>query len=100
MQSKRDERALDVPTLDVHDEVAALDAIRVALSQVPDGSAYVWHRRHGRMSGIVQPTVSFKDTSGRVCRHIVVTMTRPAISWPMRKALPAGWPMGAGARRP
>jgi hypothetical protein len=61
--------------LDVNDEIAALEAIRVALTEVGDGGTYVWHRQHGRLSGIVQPTASFKDTAGRVCRHILLIMT-------------------------
>lgn len=58
------------------DEIAALEAIRIALSEVGDGSAYVWHRRYGRLGGFVQPTTSFKDPAGRVCRHIVLLLTR------------------------
>ena len=61
--------------LDENDEIAALEAIRVALTEVGDGGTYVWRRNHGRLSGIVQPTASFKDPGGRVCRHIVLTMT-------------------------
>lgn len=61
--------------LDDHDEIATLDAIRVALSEVGDGSTYVWHTRNGRLSGVIQPTASFKDTAGRVCRHIVLVLT-------------------------
>jgi hypothetical protein len=66
--------------LDENDEIAALEAIRVALTEVGDGNSYVWHRRHGRLSGIVQPTVSFKDPAGRVCRHILLIMTVGAAS--------------------
>jgi hypothetical protein len=62
-------------TLDENDEIAALEAIRVALTEVGDGATYVWHRRHGRLSGIVRPTASFMDPAGRVCRHIVLIMT-------------------------
>lgn len=62
-------------TLDENDEIAALEAIRVALSEVGDGNTYVWYRRHGRLSGLVQPTTSFKDASGRVCRHILLILT-------------------------
>jgi surface antigen len=60
--------------LDENDEIAALEAIRVALTEVGDGATYVWHRRHGRLSGMVQPTGSFKDRAGRVCRHIRLFM--------------------------
>jgi hypothetical protein len=61
--------------LDENDEIAALEAIRVALTEVGDGSTYVWRRQHGRLSGIVRPTISFKDAAGRVCRHILLIMT-------------------------
>jgi surface antigen len=61
--------------LDGTDEIAALDAIRVALSEVGDGASYVWHRNNGRLSGVIHPTASFKDASGRVCRHIVLVLT-------------------------
>ena len=64
--------------LDENDEIAALEAIRVALTEVGDGNSYVWYRRHGRLSGIVQPTASFKDAAGRVCRHILLFMTTGA----------------------
>lgn len=61
--------------LDANDEIAALESVQLALSQVGDGSTYIWHRYHGRLSGVVQPTSSFKDRDGRVCRHLVVSLT-------------------------
>jgi hypothetical protein len=61
--------------LDIYDEVAALDAIRIALTQVGDGNSFVWYRNNGRLSGVVQPTRSFRDGAGRICRHIVVILT-------------------------
>jgi hypothetical protein len=61
--------------LDGEDEVAALEALHYGLSEVADGQTYVWHRRHGRLSGFVHPTRSFKDAAGAVCRHVVVTLT-------------------------
>jgi surface antigen len=61
--------------LNEEDEIAALEAIRVALSEVGDGVAYVWHRRHGQLGGLVQPTHSFKDAHGRVCRRIIVILS-------------------------
>lgn len=69
------ESSAPAPQLDVRDEVAALERIQYALSEVGDGTTYVWSRWHGRLSGIVQPTVSFKDPSGKVCRHMVVLLT-------------------------
>lgn len=64
--------------LDENDEIAALEAVRVALSEVGDGATYVWHRANGRLSGVVQPTGSFKDLGGRVCRHIVLILSAGA----------------------
>jgi len=61
--------------LDENDEIAALEAVRVALSEVGDGATYVWYRASGRLSGVVQPTGSFKDLGGRVCRHLVLILT-------------------------
>jgi hypothetical protein len=61
--------------LDESDEIAALEAIRVALTEVGDGGTFVWRRRFGRLSGIVQPTLSFKNAAGHVCRRILVIMT-------------------------
>ena len=61
--------------LDVKDEIAALERIQFALSEVGDGTSYVWRRWHGRLAGVVHPTSSFKDPSGKVCRHLVVLLT-------------------------
>jgi surface antigen len=61
--------------LDEDDEIAALEAIRVALTEVSDGASYVWHRRYGQLGGLVQPTQSFKDPGGRVCRRIIVILS-------------------------
>lgn len=61
--------------LSEEDEVATLDAIRIALSEVADGSSYVWYREHGHLNGLVSPTSSFKDGKGRVCRHILLILS-------------------------
>lgn len=63
------------PQLDESDEIAALEAIRVALSEVGDGATYVWYRQNGRLNGMVQPTSSFKDQAGRVCRHLILALS-------------------------
>lgn len=60
--------------LDESDEIAALESVQFALSEVADGSSYVWHRNNGRLSGIVKPLASFKDVGGSVCRHVVVVL--------------------------
>lgn len=61
--------------LDERDEIAALERIQYALNEVGDGSTYVWRRWHGGLSGVIHPTVSFKDKDGKICRHLVVLMT-------------------------
>lgn len=61
--------------LDLKDEIAALETLQLALSEVGDGSTYVWHRHHGRLSGVITPTISFKDDTGHVCRHVILVLT-------------------------
>ena len=68
------------PDLTVDDEIAALESVQLALTEVGDGSTYVWHRQHGNLSGIVQPTASFKDAGGRVCRHLTLLLSSGAMS--------------------
>jgi hypothetical protein len=61
--------------LDDSDEIAALEAVHLALTRTGDGSSYVWHRGNGHLSAVIHPTASFKDAAGRVCRHIVLILT-------------------------
>jgi hypothetical protein len=61
--------------LDESDEIAALESVQFALSEVGDGASYIWHRNNGRLSGLVQPMTSFKDGQGQICRHVVVILT-------------------------
>jgi surface antigen len=67
-------------TLDDSDAIAALEAVQLALTEVGDGATYIWHRRHGRLSGAIQPTSSFKSASGQICRHIVMALTAGSYS--------------------
>ena len=60
--------------LDDGDAVAALDGIRIALTEVGDGGSYVWHRRDGVLSGMAQPTSSYKDPIGQPCRNLIVML--------------------------
>ena len=61
-------------TLDDRDAVAALEGINIALIEVGDGGSYVWHRTDGGLSGMAQPTASFKGQSGQPCRHLIVML--------------------------
>lgn len=65
----------DAAPLDKGDEIAALASVQHALSTVGDGSTYVWRRSNGRLSGVVQPTSSFRDDDGAVCRHLILLLT-------------------------
>jgi hypothetical protein len=60
--------------LDENDEIAALESVQFALTEVADGSSYIWHRSNGRLSGVVKPLASFKDPQGSVCRHVLVVL--------------------------
>lgn len=66
--------------LDESDEIATFQAVQAALSEVGDGGTYVWHRRNGRVSAMIQPTSSFKDPAGKVCRHIKIMLTSGTFS--------------------
>jgi surface antigen len=59
---------------DITDKKAALESVQYALSSIGDGASYVWHRGHGKLSGVIQPTQSFKDADGNICRHFVVML--------------------------
>jgi hypothetical protein len=79
--------------LDETDEIAALERIQYALSEVGDGATYVWRRWHGGLAGVLHPTASFKDPSGRVCRHLVVLLTTGELTRKMESIacrLPSG----------
>ncbi len=61
--------------LDAGDERATLEALQLTLTEVEDGSTFVWHRRNGRVSGLFQPTRSFKGDTGQVCRRFRMMLT-------------------------
>lgn len=61
-----------VPAFSRMDRTAALESLQLALSRVADGATYVWHRGHGRLSGVVRPTRSYRDQKGRICREFLV----------------------------
>jgi surface antigen len=51
-----------------------LRAFQVALTQVGDGTNYVWYRSTSRLSGVIRPVRSFADADGRICRELRVTL--------------------------
>jgi surface antigen len=58
------------------DEIAVLEAVHLALTEVPDGATYLWQRRGGGVRGTVRLTSSFLDPGARVCRHLVLVVVR------------------------
>jgi surface antigen len=69
------------PCLDSSDEIAALEAVHIALTQLSDGATYIWHRRGGHLSGIIRATSSFREPrTGRICRHLVMALTAGPLS--------------------
>lgn len=63
------------PPLDFSDEIAALDAVQIALTEAADGSTYIWQRHHGRLNGAIRMTGTFRGGDGRICRHLVMSLT-------------------------
>lgn len=69
----------DAPTdirgsLDHYDQLAVIQAMHLALTEIGDGASYVWHRSHGRLSGIVQINGTYKS-GGNLCRRMTVMLT-------------------------
>ena len=62
------------PGIEPADETGALEAIHFALTETEDGGSYVWHARSGVVSGVIQPTSSFRDARGSFCRHLVMLL--------------------------
>lgn len=58
------------PQIEAGDDLAALEAVDIALTQASDGATYVWRRGNGRLVGAVRPTKTFRDADQRMCRHI------------------------------
>lgn len=60
--------------LDEADEIAVLESLHFALTEIADGSTYVWRRDHGRLSGLVKVAKSYKGQDGAVCRDALVML--------------------------
>ena len=61
--------------LNESDKIALLERFQYALSEIGDGSTYIWRRWHGGLSATVHPTASFRDDLGQVCRHVEILLT-------------------------
>ncbi|MEL6299313.1 MAG: hypothetical protein AAFV26_04090 [Pseudomonadota bacterium] len=63
-----------VPKLSAADRLATLEAVQLVLTEVGDGASYLWHRRHGRLSGLIKAERSFRNAAGTICRRLRVTL--------------------------
>ena len=61
--------------LEPADEIAALDAVEIALTQAGDGATYVWRHGNGRLNGAIRLTRTFRDVTGRTCRQLEMMLT-------------------------
>lgn len=77
-------RFAEVTPLDDQDEIAALEAVQIALSRTDDGNHYVWRWHGGRLAGVVQPTTSFRNAQGAICRHLYMLLTTGVAATGMR----------------
>ena len=66
--------------LEPGDDIAALQAIDVALTQASDGATYVWSHGNGRLNGTVRMTGTFRDADSRVCRSLQMRLVSGTFS--------------------
>lgn len=61
--------------LDRSDRAAAMQALELALSELGDGVTLVWQRPERGLVGRIKPVSAFRDGQGRVCRHVLYSLT-------------------------
>ena len=61
-------------SLDEGDREVALRALHIALDQLSDGAAFVWRSKARKLTGVIRPTMAFRNDNGRICRHLVYTV--------------------------
>jgi surface antigen len=61
--------------LDRSDRQAAYQALALALDELGDGVTLVWRRPARGLVGRIKPVSAFRDDKGRVCRHIVYSLS-------------------------
>lgn len=61
--------------LDSSDRDLALNALQVALTELSDGATLVWRRPSRELTGVIKPVSAFRDDEGRVCRHLIYSLS-------------------------
>lgn len=57
------------------DQAYALERLQIALSEVADGSNYVWHRQLSGLGGIIRPVRSYYNDRNDICREFEMLLT-------------------------
>jgi surface antigen len=57
------------------DRSVALNALEVALNELGDGATLVWKRQGHGLAGAIRPVAAFRDDRGRVCRHLIYSLS-------------------------
>ena len=60
--------------LDHKDQMVAMRALHLALSQVPDGGTFVWRKKSRSLKGMIKPSKAFRNADGQICRHIIYAL--------------------------
>lgn len=61
--------------LDYKDQLIAMRALHLALTQVPDGGSFVWRKNSRSLKGLIKPTKAFRNADGQICRHLVYALS-------------------------
>lgn len=61
--------------LDYKDQLIAMRALHLALTQVPDGGSFVWRKSSRSLKGLIKPTRAFRNADGQVCRHVIYALS-------------------------
>src|SRR5262245_9758345 len=61
--------------LDGNDRQAAAQALQFAMNELGDGVTLVWRRPEHALEGRVKPVSAFRDDHGRLCRHLVYSLS-------------------------
>ena len=61
--------------LDGSDRQAAAQALQLAMNELGDGVTLVWRRPDHALEGRVKPVSAFRDDQGRICRHLVYSLS-------------------------
>lgn len=61
--------------LDGSDRQAAAQALQLALNEFGDRVTLVWWRPEHALEGRVKPISAFRDDRGRICRHLIYSLS-------------------------